>query len=56
MMFPLNISRSAESIPIGATKNRLNRNFRRNIIIIMAMMTKIMETIVPSTVLSALHA
>ena len=38
MMLPLNISRSAESIPIGATKNRLNRNFRRNMIIIMATM------------------
>jgi hypothetical protein len=42
MMLPLNISRSAESIPIGATKNRLNRNFRRNMIIIMATMIKIM--------------
>jgi hypothetical protein len=42
MMLPLNISRSAKSIPIGATKNRLNRNFRRNMIIIMATMTKIM--------------
>jgi hypothetical protein len=42
MMLPLNISKSAESIPIGATKNRLNRNFRRNMIIIMATMIKIM--------------
>jgi hypothetical protein len=42
MMLPLNIPKSAESIPIGATKNRLNRNFRRNMIIIMATMIKIM--------------
>jgi hypothetical protein len=34
----LNISSSAESIPRGATKNRLNRNLRRNMIIIVATM------------------
>jgi len=41
MMLPLKISESDESKLRGATKNRLNRNFRRNMIIIMATMTKI---------------
>jgi hypothetical protein len=42
MMLPLKISRSTESIPIGATKNRLNRNFRRAMITIMTTIIMIM--------------